>query len=221
MFKKISVSTEKFIAVDDNVTVNGKKFAIPGDILLSSPVLETTIGDEPYTCQLIKHDGAGNLRIRFAGTTYKISCLLFQFRICNEGLRICATEAQESVDLLEPKNSNSYVEIDKEAPIKTVAFSNALHHVRVLTEVAAEYERIMPQKPAKDVSKVVTAPMPGLLKSIACKVGDTVVEGQEVCVIEAMKMQNSLAIGTTGKVKTVHCKEGEAVEEDQIIIELE
>ncbi|GFR08184.1 propionyl-CoA carboxylase alpha chain, mitochondrial [Trichonephila clavata] len=146
------------------VTVNGKKFAIPGDILLSSPVLETTIGDEPYTCQLIKHDGAGNLRIRFAGTTFS---------------------------------------------------------VRVLTEVAAEYERIMPQKPAKDVSKVVTAPMPGLLKSIACKVGDTVVEGQEVCVIEAMKMQNSLAIGTTGKVKTVHCKEGEAVEEDQIIIELE
>ncbi|KAF8788939.1 Propionyl-CoA carboxylase alpha chain like protein [Argiope bruennichi] len=146
------------------VTVNGKKIIIPGDIHLSAPVLETTIGEEPYTCQLIKHDGAGNLRIRFAGTTFK---------------------------------------------------------VRVLTEIAAEYERLMPKKPEKDVSKVVAAPMPGLLKSISCKVGDTVVEGQEVCVIEAMKMQNSLIIGSTGKVKTVHCKEGEAVEEEQVIIELE
>ncbi|XP_055924912.1 propionyl-CoA carboxylase alpha chain, mitochondrial-like [Argiope bruennichi] len=146
------------------VTVNGKKIIIPGDIHLSAPVLETTIGREPYTCQLIKHDGAGNLRIRFAGTTFK---------------------------------------------------------VRVLTEIAAEYERLMPKKPEKDVSKVVAAPMPGLLKSISCKVGDTVVEGQEVCVIEAMKMQNSLIIGSTGKVKTVHCKEGEAVEEEQVIIELE
>ncbi|CAL1289005.1 unnamed protein product [Larinioides sclopetarius] len=146
------------------VTVNGKKIVIPGDIHLSAPVLETTIGGVPYTCQLIKHDGAGNLSIRFAGTTFK---------------------------------------------------------VRVLTEIAAEYERLMPKKPEKDVSKVVAAPMPGLLKSISCKVGDTVVEGQEVCVIEAMKMQNSLVIGSTGKVKTVHCKEGEAVEEEQVIIELE
>ncbi|GIX96052.1 propionyl-CoA carboxylase alpha chain, mitochondrial [Caerostris extrusa] len=146
------------------VTVNDKTIVIPGDIHLSAPVLETTIGGEPYACQLIKHDGAGNLRIRFAGTTFK---------------------------------------------------------VRVLTEIAAEYERIMPEKPEKDVSKVVSAPMPGLLKSISCKVGDTVVEGQEVCVIEAMKMQNSLVIGTTGKVKYVHCEEGDAVEEEQIIVELE
>lgn len=39
--------------------------------------------------------------------------------------------------------------------------------------------------------------------------------------IEAMKMQNSLAVSTTGKVKNVFCKEGDAVEEDQVIIELE
>lgn len=48
-----------------------------------------------------------------------------------------------------------------------------------------------------------------------------VVEGQEVCVIEAMKMQNSLIVLTTGKVKNVFCKDGDAVEEDQVIVELE
>ncbi|XP_035222840.1 propionyl-CoA carboxylase alpha chain, mitochondrial-like [Stegodyphus dumicola] len=146
------------------ISVNGRDVVVSGDILLSAPVLEVLIEGEKYVCQLLKHDGAGNLRIRFLGTPFI---------------------------------------------------------VRVLTEIAAEYERIMPKKPEKDVSKIVTAPMPGLLKSIACKVGDEVAEGQEVCVIEAMKMQNSLAVGTTGKVKMVHCKEGDAVEEEQIIIELE
>ncbi|XP_015923066.1 propionyl-CoA carboxylase alpha chain, mitochondrial [Parasteatoda tepidariorum] len=146
------------------VSVNGRKIIISGDIFLSAPVMDTTIEDEPYTCQLSKHDGAGNLRIRFLGTSFK---------------------------------------------------------VRVLTEVAADYERIMPKKLEKDESKVIMAPMPGLLKSISCKVGDEVAEGQEVCVIEAMKMQNSLTVSTTGKVKSVLCKEGDAVEEDQIIVELE
>ena len=43
--------------------------------------------------------------------------------------------------------------------------------------------------------------MPGLVKSIAVSVGDLVSEGMEVCVIEAMKMQNGLTAAVTGKVK--------------------
>ena len=46
-------------------------------------------------------------------------------------------------------------------------------------------------------------------------------EGQEVCVIEAMKMQNSLCAGSTGRVKTVNCKVGETVDDEQLLIELE
>lgn len=45
-----------------------------GDLKLSAPVLEMVIEDQPYTCQLIRHDGAGNLRIRFGGTTVSIIC---------------------------------------------------------------------------------------------------------------------------------------------------
>lgn len=45
--------------------------------------------------------------------------------------------------------------------------------------------------------------MPGLLKSIAVTVGSLVSEGMEVCVIEAMKMQNSLSAAVTGKVGKV------------------
>uniref|UniRef100_A0A8C5CRJ9 Propionyl-CoA carboxylase subunit alpha n=1 Tax=Gadus morhua TaxID=8049 RepID=A0A8C5CRJ9_GADMO len=48
-----------------------------------------------------------------------------------------------------------------------------------------------------------------------------VAEGQEICVIEAMKMQNSMTAAKTGKVKSVHCKAGETVGEGDLLVELE
>ncbi len=46
-------------------------------------------------------------------------------------------------------------------------------------------------------------------------------EGLECCVVEAMKMQNSMKASVSGKVKAVHIKPGDLVEEDQILVELE
>ncbi|VEL39811.1 unnamed protein product [Protopolystoma xenopodis] len=51
-----------------------------------------------------------------------------------------------------------------------------------------------------DYSAMIQAPMPGLVKSVAVKVGDHVADGQELCVLEAMKMQNSMTAGKSGKV---------------------
>jgi propionyl-CoA carboxylase alpha chain len=50
----------------------------------------------------------------------------------------------------------------------------------------------MPVKTAVDTSKMLLSPMPGKLVSIAVKVGDKVAPGQELVVVEAMKMQNVL-----------------------------
>uniref|UniRef100_A0A3Q0S6R7 Propionyl-CoA carboxylase subunit alpha n=1 Tax=Amphilophus citrinellus TaxID=61819 RepID=A0A3Q0S6R7_AMPCI len=51
--------------------------------------------------------------------------------------------------------------------------------------------------------------------------GYTVAEGQEICVIEAMKMQNSLTAVKQAKVKSVQCKPGETVGEGDLLVELE
>uniref|UniRef100_A0A3Q2T720 Propionyl-CoA carboxylase alpha chain, mitochondrial n=1 Tax=Fundulus heteroclitus TaxID=8078 RepID=A0A3Q2T720_FUNHE len=51
--------------------------------------------------------------------------------------------------------------------------------------------------------------------------GTLVAEGQEICVIEAMKMQNSLTAAKPAKVKSVHCKAGETVGEGDLLVELE
>merc|ERR1719187_2439885 len=69
--------------------------------------------------------------------------------------------------------------------------------------------------------KVVMSPMPGVVKQVAVQVGDAVGEGQECCVVEAMKMQNSLPAGLTGVVTKVHVKAGDTVEEEQILVEIE
>lgn len=50
------------------------------------------------------------------------------------------------------------------------------------------------------MSNLIIAPMPGMIKSVSVTVGQLVVEGQEVCIIEAMKMQNSLSAARAGKV---------------------
>jgi len=63
--------------------------------------------------------------------------------------------------------------------------------------------------------------MPGTVVSVAVTVGDTVHEGQELAVVEAMKMQNSLHAGLSGTIKAVHCKAGDKVGEGDIMVEIE
>lgn len=53
---------------------------------------------------------------------------------------------------------------------------------------------------------VILTPMPGTLVSLNIKEGDMVVEGQEVAVVEAMKMQNQLRAPRAGRVAKVFFK---------------
>ncbi|CAL1577767.1 unnamed protein product [Knipowitschia caucasica] len=93
--------------------------------------------------------------------------------------------------------------------------------LRVLTKLAAELNAYMPEKVPEDTTSILRSPMPGSIIAVSVKVGDTVAEGQEICVIEAMKMQNSLTAVKQAKVKSVHCKAGETVGEGDLLVELE
>ncbi|KAM9847731.1 propionyl-CoA carboxylase alpha chain [Aulostomus maculatus] len=93
--------------------------------------------------------------------------------------------------------------------------------VRVLTKLAAELNSYMPEKVPEDTSSILRSPMPGTVVAVSVKPGDTVAEGQEICVIEAMKMQNSMTAVKQAKVKHVHCKPGETVGEGDLLVELE
>ncbi len=58
----------------------------------------------------------------------------------------------------------------------------------------------------------VTAPLPGVIISIAVKVGDWVTVGQELCVLEAMKMNNPIRSTVSGKVTAVHISVGQQIQ---------
>lgn len=102
-----------------------------------------------------------------------------------------------------------------------LVFEGIALDMTVLTKEASQFLDQMPEKPKLDTSKVVEAPMPGLVKLVSVKVGDMVGENQEVCVIEAMKMQNSLVSAAMGKIKGVFVKAGQTVDEGQVLVELE
>ena len=72
-----------------------------------------------------------------------------------------------------------------------------------------------------DYAKNIISPMPGSIVSVNVKPGDKVVDGQELCVIEAMKMQNIIKAETDGKIKKVSIKAGDSVGVDQLLIEFE
>ena len=62
----------------------------------------------------------------------------------------------------------------------------------VATPRAAELTSLMPEKTPPDLSKFLLSPMPGLLVRLAVAEGDEVKAGEELAVVEAMKMENSL-----------------------------
>ena len=68
---------------------------------------------------------------------------------------------------------------------------------------------------------MIAAPMPGRVLSVLVKVGDTVKKEQDVLILEAMKMENSIASDFAGKVKQVLVAEGDTVAVDTPLIEIE
>jgi len=91
----------------------------------------------------------------------------------------------------------------------------------VLTRRTAELLRLMPKKQAADTSKFVLSPMPGALVSLAVAVGQEVKAGEEIAVVEAMKMENVLRAERDGTVKALHAAPGDALSVDQAIVEFE
>ena len=67
----------------------------------------------------------------------------------------------------------------------------------------------------------LTAPMPGMIVRVNVQVGDQVVPGQGLVVIEAMKMENELRATSPARVKAVVAQPGSAVEKGALLVELE
>jgi len=97
----------------------------------------------------------------------------------------------------------------------------ASHKVQVLAPHVAELANHMIEKVPPDLSRLLIAPMPGLVTKLNVKPGDKVEAGQAVAVMEAMKMENILRAHKAAKVKATPVKAGDSVAVDQVIMEFE
>jgi len=86
-----------------------------------------------------------------------------------------------------------------------------------------EYELCSHMKePRKlDTSNKILSPMPGTLISYSVENGEHVIEDQDICIVEAMKMQNVIRAPRSGVIKKLHAKEGSSMMADEIIVEFE
>ncbi|QIE41902.1 acetyl/propionyl/methylcrotonyl-CoA carboxylase subunit alpha [Rhodobacteraceae bacterium SC52] len=93
--------------------------------------------------------------------------------------------------------------------------------VKIRTPRGAELAALMPEKLPPDTSKLLLCPMPGLIVKVNVAVGDEVQEGQALCTVEAMKMENILRAERSGKVSKVNADAGDSLAVDDVIMEFE
>ena len=74
---------------------------------------------------------------------------------------------------------------------------------------------------ASSSDKILRSPMPGRVMSILVRPGDRVSSGDEVCVVEAMKMEQSIRSPRDGVIKAVHVQPMDSVNANDPLVELE
>jgi propionyl-CoA carboxylase alpha chain len=113
------------------------------------------------------------------------------------------------------------VQVERNGIAYRLGYRGAQVDILVFSERGVDLNALMPFKEPPDTSKFLLSPMPGLLTSISVDVGQEVKAGDELAVVEAMKMENVLRAEKDEIVKSVEVKEQDSLMVDQIIIEFE
>jgi propionyl-CoA carboxylase alpha chain len=111
------------------------------------------------------------------------------------------------------------VQIDRLDSGYRLTQGGVVRELQVLPPDAAAFLKLMPKKVPPDRSRYLASPMPGLLVSLAVKEGQDVKLGEELAVVEAMKMENILRAERDGVVAKLHAKAGDSLAVDQPILE--
>ena len=127
----------------------------------------------------------------------------------------------DSLILAEVAGKPLSVKIAKTASGFALNSHGATHKARILPAHVAQHAVHMIEKIPPDLSKYLLCPMPGLLVALHVEVGEAVVEGQPLAVVEAMKMENILRAEKNGVVKSLEAAQGDSLAVDAVILELE
>lgn len=121
------------------------------------------------------------------------------------------TKTEFIVQLVHPKNP---VEL-------SVRVFGSMYNLKVYSPLEKELLGFLPAPKFIDMSKLLVSPMPGSILSISCNLGDSVVQGAELMVIEAMKMQNVIRAPCDGTIKALNFTKGDSVSSQDVLVEFE
>jgi propionyl-CoA carboxylase alpha chain len=114
-----------------------------------------------------------------------------------------------------------YLQVERENQVYRLFHRGSQADVSVHAPLVAEFLKYMPVKEPPDMSKYLLSPMPGLLVSVAVKEGDSVNAGEELAVLEAMKMENTLLAERDCVIAKINYLPGASLAVDNQIMEFE
>ena len=136
-------------------------------------------------------------------------------------LRVRVGGAWYTVEAVDLTTDPVRVRVDGEMVEVTLGEPAAAQAAEPDAETRSEPEAEVSASATPTSGRTFSTPMPGVIFSVAVAAGDQVVTGDEVCVLEAMKMQQTLRADWSGIVKTVHVQPGQQVPDGAPIVDLE
>ena len=119
------------------------------------------------------------------------------------------------------KNKGYQAEIvksDKASKTVSIKINNKLIEVQMKDKFDLLLEKMGIQNSASAKINQIKAPMPGLILDIKVKEGDQVKAGDQLLILEAMKMENIIKSAGEGVIKSIKIKKGDSVEKNQVLI---
>ena len=154
---------------------------------------------------IIQKDGDGFL-VQINNNQYHLSLSMQS----NDPRVICSINDQKMV-----------LQIRKRLPRYELVHKGKVALALISEQRLADLNELMPKKIPQDMSKFLLSPMPGLLIKVCVDEGQEVKAGEELAVVEAMKMENSLRASKDLKIKSILGSEGDNLSVDQKILEFE
>lgn len=162
-----------------------------------------TVDDVEFDLAIISK--GGSFEVEYNGARYKVEA----HRLSDRKYLFKIDESSSEVDI--SRNGGGY----------SIYLEGKDMTARVEPYHLAELRKKAGQAFAGAAEKMVRAPMPGLVLSIAVKPGDKVRKGMTLAVIEAMKMENLIRAAADGTVKEIFAAPGKAVEKNENLLEIE
>lgn len=143
------------------------------------------------------------------------------------------TKDTEALDAIESTTNNFHVLQDNKSVKATILSSdfntksytikvnNNTYNVNINDALDQQIEALGFEIGASKKVNNIKAPMPGLILEINIKAGDEVKEGDNLLILEAMKMENVLTSPREGVIKSVKVNQGETVDKNSLLIEFE